>query len=150
MMKPNEHLEVLEALGMCASKVIICNKLNRVHVQAQDLDLRLLISKLIYEIQTTSNNTRVMAPKNMKNGVPSASKAIRYCEYHLLKREDNRMDENVSIEHNGEIITATYTVNGDTLEVYLPDGSSRSTELRGLSPESAAKIHLKVYAAKNT
>ncbi|EGR1549698.1 hypothetical protein D6Y11_23455 [Vibrio parahaemolyticus] len=62
-MKPNEHLEVLEVLGMCASKVTICNKLNKVHVRTQDLELRSLISKLIYEIQATSNNTRVMAPK---------------------------------------------------------------------------------------
>ncbi|MDE1348374.1 hypothetical protein [Vibrio aestuarianus] len=151
MMKPNEHLDVLEVLGMCASKVTICNKLNKVHVRTQDFELRSLISKLINEIQTTSNNTRVMAPKNMKNGVPSASKAISYCESNLFEREVDQMEEgSVTIEFNGKIVTVTYTVNEDTLEVYLPDGSSRSTELRGLSPESAAKTHLKVYAAKNT
>jgi hypothetical protein len=59
------------------------------------------------------------------------------------------MNEEISIEQNGETITASYTVIGDTLHVYLPDGSTRTTELRGLKCESSAMMHLKMYV-KNT
>ncbi|MDH5387626.1 MAG: hypothetical protein OEY06_04150 [Gammaproteobacteria bacterium] len=60
------------------------------------------------------------------------------------------MNEEVTIEHNGKKYTAEYFVSNDVLTVYLPDGSSRQTVLRGLNPESAAKPHLKSYAIKNT
>lgn len=55
------------------------------------------------------------------------------------------MNEEVTIEHNGKSVTASYSVIGDTLKVYLPDGSIRMTELRGLDCESAAELHLKAY-----
>ncbi len=55
------------------------------------------------------------------------------------------MNEEISIEHNGEIYSAEYVVFDDALTVYLPDGSSRISELRGLDPKSAAVVHLKGY-----
>jgi len=60
------------------------------------------------------------------------------------------MNNEASIEHKGEVITAEYTVIDHTLTVVLPDGSNRTTELRGLDPELAAMPHLKSYAHKNT
>ncbi|WP_298722404.1 hypothetical protein [uncultured Oceanisphaera sp.] len=60
------------------------------------------------------------------------------------------MNEEISIEVNGKKYTAEYFVNGDTLTVYLPDGDSRETELKGLSPASAARPHLISYITKNT
>ena len=60
------------------------------------------------------------------------------------------MNEEVSLEHNGKFYKAEYLVIGDTLTVYLPDGSMRSTALRSLNSESAAKTHLRSYAIKNT
>jgi len=60
------------------------------------------------------------------------------------------MNEEITLEHNGKKITATYSVIGDTLTVYLPDGSFRRTELRGLDPKAAAKPHLRGYANKST
>ncbi|MBE9397066.1 hypothetical protein IOQ59_07295 [Pontibacterium sp. N1Y112] len=60
------------------------------------------------------------------------------------------MDEEITIEHNGITVTAGYSVIGDTLSVYLPNGEIRTTELRGLEPELAALPHLKSYANKNT
>lgn len=59
------------------------------------------------------------------------------------------MNEKITIEHNGKSVTAPYSVIGDTLKVYLPDGTIRETELRGLDPESAAELHLRAYL-KNT
>lgn len=56
------------------------------------------------------------------------------------------MNKEISLEHEGKLYTAEYSVIGDTLTVYLPDGSLGSTELRGLNPESAAKTHLSSYA----
>ena len=85
-MNLNEHQEVLEAMGMLASKSAICNKLNRVYVRTDDPEFRTLILRVISEIQTTSNNTRVQSPKNMKNGVPSSMKLVRYCESSLFTR----------------------------------------------------------------
>lgn len=55
----------------------------------------------------------------------------------------------ISIEHNGVNYTAEYSVDGDTLNVYLPNGEVRTTELRGLNPESAAEPHLRSYAHKS-
>ncbi|GIU44143.1 hypothetical protein TUM4438_14680 [Shewanella sairae] len=59
------------------------------------------------------------------------------------------MSEEISIEHHGETITASYTVFEDTLHVYLPDGSTRVTELRGLDSESSARMHLKMYVKRS-
>jgi hypothetical protein len=56
------------------------------------------------------------------------------------------MDEEITLEYEGVEYTATYSVFGDTLTVYLPNGDARSTELRGLPVESAALVHLKGYA----
>ncbi|OZY48585.1 hypothetical protein [Pseudomonas lundensis] len=55
------------------------------------------------------------------------------------------MDEEVSFEHEGTTYTGTYSVQGDELIVYLPDGSQRATTLRGLDPEMAALSHLRGF-----
>ena len=55
------------------------------------------------------------------------------------------MEDEITIEIDGVQHTALYSVSNDTLTVSLPDGSQRSTELRGLSPVSAAKVHLRAY-----
>lgn len=56
------------------------------------------------------------------------------------------MNQEISTKFNGQEISAEYSVDGDTLHVYLPDGEIRTTELRGLNPESTAMRHLKSYA----
>ena len=56
------------------------------------------------------------------------------------------MDEEISFEHEGTTYTGTYSVHGDELIVYLPDGSQRTTTLRGLDPEMAALTHLRGFA----
>lgn len=48
----------------------------------------------------------------------------------------------------GETVTASYEVFDDELKVYLPDGSTRATLLRGLTPKAAAMVHLKAYILK--
>jgi len=53
-------------------------------------------------------------------------------------------------EDNGKEYVAEYTINEDTLTTYLPDGTSKDTELRGLDPKSAAKVHLLSYIKINT
>ncbi|WP_416739218.1 hypothetical protein ACM1ZW_20730 [Pseudomonas sp. NFX71] len=55
------------------------------------------------------------------------------------------MDDEITIEHKGVQYTASYIVTGDTLTVFLPNGEQRTTQLRGLSAESAAHPHLKSY-----
>lgn len=55
------------------------------------------------------------------------------------------MDEEISFEHEGTMYTGTYSVHGDELIVYLPDGSQRATTLRGLDPEMAALTHLRGF-----
>lgn len=55
------------------------------------------------------------------------------------------MNEEISIEYEGKLYTASYAVFGDTLKVKLPNGSIRTTELRGLDPGSAADTHLRMY-----
>lgn len=47
-----------------------------------------------------------------------------------------------SIVFNEREYTAEYIVSEDTLTVFLPDGSIRETELRGLKPETAVRTHL--------
>lgn len=58
------------------------------------------------------------------------------------------MNEEIEYELDGIAYKAEYTVFDGTLVTYLPDGSSRTTELRGLKPELAALLHLKVYLEK--
>lgn len=60
------------------------------------------------------------------------------------------MDEEITLENEGVQYTASYSVFGDKLTVYLPDGEARSTELRGLAIESAAMVHLKSYVSTIT
>ncbi|WP_283190662.1 hypothetical protein [Pseudomonas sp. PMCC200344] len=60
------------------------------------------------------------------------------------------MEDEVTIEHEGTQYAAPYWVQGDTLTVFLPNGKQRSTELRGLSPESAARQHLRFYVGSIT
>ncbi len=55
------------------------------------------------------------------------------------------MHDEITIKHNNISVTASYLVIGDTLTVYLPDGSIRETQLRGLNCESAAKLQLRAY-----
>ncbi len=56
------------------------------------------------------------------------------------------MEEGIELEYEGQIYSAYYIVSGDTLTMYLPNGTQRSTVLNGLKPESAAKPHLLSYA----
>ena len=58
------------------------------------------------------------------------------------------MNEEVTGEYEGREYRAEYTVIGDMLTVYLPDGTSRQTALMGLDPETAALTHLRSYARK--
>lgn len=55
------------------------------------------------------------------------------------------MEEEVTLEHDGEIYSASYIQVGDELLTYLPDGSERRTILRGLDREHAALTHLRGY-----
>ncbi|WP_204126615.1 hypothetical protein [Pseudomonas ogarae] len=58
------------------------------------------------------------------------------------------MEDEITIEIEGVQHTALYSVFNDTLTVSLPDGSQCSTELRGLSPVSAARVHLRAYIGR--
>ena len=53
----------------------------------------------------------------------------------------------VKVEIDGKEHSAEFEIFGDTLQVYLPDGTSRTTELRGLDPFHAAETHLRFYVA---
>lgn len=55
------------------------------------------------------------------------------------------MDEEIHFEHEGATYTGIYYVQGDELIVHLPDGSQRTTALRGLDPEMAALTHLRGF-----
>ncbi|CAD6872675.1 hypothetical protein [Methylomonas fluvii] len=55
------------------------------------------------------------------------------------------MNDEITIEHQGKSYSAEFVVHGDTLIMFLPDGSQKETELRGLKPEFAAKTHLRSY-----
>ena len=59
------------------------------------------------------------------------------------------MNEEVSIDIDGERYCAEYIIEGDRLIVFFPDGSTRETELRGLNPKSAALVHLRNYLRLN-
>jgi hypothetical protein len=55
------------------------------------------------------------------------------------------VDYEITFEHKEEIYTGAYNIQGDDLTVYLPDGSQRTTALRGLDPEHAAMTHLRAF-----
>jgi len=74
------YRQTIEALGMYASKERIVNKLNEVAAQSDDQKLRDMANKLIGEILSANSNTKSVAPKDMKNGVPSAKNVINYCK----------------------------------------------------------------------
>lgn len=63
---------------MQAPKAHIVNKLNAVAAHSDDSELRKFAENLIDEIRSSSTNTEAMPPKQMKNGVPTADKAIEY------------------------------------------------------------------------
>ncbi|MDU9028697.1 hypothetical protein [Pseudomonas mediterranea] len=60
------------------------------------------------------------------------------------------MEDEITLEHDGVLHTALYSVFDDTLTVSLPDGNQCSTELRGLDPASAARVHLRAYVGRVT
>lgn len=74
------YRQTIEALGMRASRDRIINKLNEVYAQSDDQNLRNIVNILIEEILSTNANMKAMAPKEMKNAVPSAIRAINYCK----------------------------------------------------------------------
>jgi hypothetical protein len=55
------------------------------------------------------------------------------------------MEDELTLDVDGVEYTVTYIVYNDTLTALLPDGSQRTTELRGLNPISAARTHLRHY-----
>jgi len=55
------------------------------------------------------------------------------------------MDDEITIEHNDKSYTVNYSVDGEELRVYFPDGQQRITMLGGLNIESAIKPHLVSY-----
>ncbi|MCL1127787.1 hypothetical protein [Shewanella surugensis] len=54
-------------------------------------------------------------------------------------------NEEVIYEFKGQKYHAEYALFDDTLITYLPDGSSLTTELRGLKPKLSALTHLRSY-----
>ncbi|WP_339073892.1 hypothetical protein [Teredinibacter turnerae] len=74
------HKEALEAVGTLAKKASILNKLNKAYVHSEDVKLRELIQLVQTELERTSNNPSVMPIAQMRNGVPTASKLLAYCE----------------------------------------------------------------------
>lgn len=53
--------------------------------------------------------------------------------------------EEVTVEHEGKVYSASYILVDDELTVFLPDGTERSTALRGLKPAHAVQTHLRGY-----
>lgn len=51
----------------------------------------------------------------------------------------------ITHNENGTNYRAEYEVFDDTLVVYLPDGSTRETILRGLKSDIAAMHHLRAF-----
>ena len=74
------HKEVLEALAMMASKARVINKLNAANAKSDDPKLRDLTSTLISEVKAANSNTKVFSPLDLRNGVPTAQAAERYCK----------------------------------------------------------------------
>ena len=55
------------------------------------------------------------------------------------------MNDEVILEIDGKSYTVPYSVDGDELNVYFPDGRPRITMLRGLTVKSAVRPHLISY-----
>jgi len=55
------------------------------------------------------------------------------------------MDDEIIIEYNNKTYTVSYSLDGDELNVYFPDGKPRITMLRGLAIKSAIRPHLVSY-----
>ena len=55
------------------------------------------------------------------------------------------MEEEITLEHEGESYSASYIQVDDELLTYLPDGSERRSILRGLTPRDVASRHLRGY-----
>lgn len=64
---------------MMAKRSRIVNRLNGVVARSDDPDLRKLAERLIGEILAANTNTEAKAPKELKIGVPTAKKALEYC-----------------------------------------------------------------------
>lgn len=73
------HKEVLEALGMMATKDRIVNKLNAAYAKSDDPKLRDLAKVLISEVKATSSNTEAFPLIDLKNSVPTAQLVQKYC-----------------------------------------------------------------------
>lgn len=52
----------------------------------------------------------------------------------------------ITLTENGKDYRAEYEIFDDMLVVYLPDGSTKQTILRGLKPNLAAMTHLRSFA----
>ena len=52
----------------------------------------------------------------------------------------------ITLTENGKDYRAEYEIFDDMLVVYLPNGSTRQTILRGLKPHLAAMTHLRSFA----
>lgn len=79
-MNTKYHKEVLEALGMMATKDRIVNKLNSAYSKSDDPKLREFASTLINEVKAASSNTKAFSLKDLKNGVPTALASEKYCK----------------------------------------------------------------------
>jgi len=55
------------------------------------------------------------------------------------------MEDEVTIELNGKRYTVFYSVDGEELRIYFPDGQPRITMLGGLNIASAIRPHLVNY-----
>ncbi|MGH8420167.1 MAG: hypothetical protein ACRER8_23305 [Pseudomonas sp.] len=60
------------------------------------------------------------------------------------------MESETTFEHEEKIYTSIYNHQEDNLMVYLPDGTQRTTALRGLDPEQAAMTHLRAFVLHST
>lgn len=56
------------------------------------------------------------------------------------------MSGTIVINRDGKTHEATYQVSEDEVTVFLPNGETRSSQLRGLNAKSCAETHLKYYA----
>jgi len=60
------------------------------------------------------------------------------------------MNDEITVEYGGESLTAEYSIDGDMLTVYFPNGGPSSAVLRGLKPETIAKTLLKGYVKQQS
>ena len=55
------------------------------------------------------------------------------------------MEDEIEVYLNSKIYTVQYSVDGEELRIYFPDGQQRITMLGGLRIESAIRPHLVSY-----